>query len=250
MGQLTGKVAVVVGASGQKNFGSSIARRLAAAGAKVVVSARRKEPLEALAADIGGLAVACDVTDESQIANLFSTAKAEFGSVDIAVNSAGGMGGGPIADVTAEDMMPTLQVSFIGAILIFKHAAAAMDNGGSVITISSLTARLPGPGLGIYAGARAGIDYALKVAAIEYAEKKIRFNSIAAGLIETDMTAGLFAMPGVVDGFTSVIPAGRMGTVDDVAEAALWLADEKASGFVNGQLIDLAGGQQMGRLPG
>jgi 3-oxoacyl-[acyl-carrier protein] reductase len=250
MGQLTGKVAVVVGASGQKNFGSSIARRLAEAGAKVVVSARRKEPLEALAAEIGGLAVACDVTEESQIANLFTTAKSEFGRVDIAVNSAGGMGGGPIADVTAEDMLPTLQVSFMGAILIFKHAAAAMDNGGSIITISSLTARLPGPGLGIYAGARAGIDYALKVAAIEYAEKKIRFNSIAAGLIETDMTAGLFAMPGVVDGFTSVIPAGRMGTVDDVAEAALWLADEKASGFVNGQLIDLAGGQQMGRLPG
>ncbi|MCX2980182.1 SDR family oxidoreductase [Halieaceae bacterium IMCC14734] len=250
MGQLTGKVAVVVGASGQKNFGSSIARRLAAAGAKVVVSARRKEPLEELATEIGGLAVACDVTDESQIANLFSTAKAEFGSVDIAVNSAGGMGGGPIADVTAEDMLPTLQVSFMGAILIFKHAAAAMDNGGSIITISSLTARLPGPGLGIYAGARAGIDYALKVAAIEYAEQKIRFNSIAAGLIETDMTAGLFAVPGLVDGFTSVIPAGRMGTVDDVAEAALWLADEKASGFVNGQLIDLAGGQQMGRLPG
>ena len=250
MGQLTGKVAVVVGASGQKNFGSSIARRLAKAGAKVVVSARRKEPLEALASEIGGLAIACDVTDESQIANLFSTAKSEFGRVDIAVNSAGGMGGGPIADATAEDMLPTLQVSFIGAILIFKHAAANMDNGGSIITISSLTARLPGPGLGIYAGARAGVDYALKVAAIEYADKKIRFNSIAAGLIETDMTAGLFAMPGLVEGFTSVIPAGRMGTVDDIAEAALWLADDNTSGFVNGQLIDLAGGQQMGRLPG
>ena len=158
--------------------------------------------------------------------------------------------GGPIAEVTAEDIRPTLEVSFIGAILVFKHAAAAMDNGGSVITISSLTARLPGPGLAVYAGARAGVDYALKVAAVEYAEKKIRFNSIAAGLIETDMTAGLFATPGVVDVFTQAIPAGRMGTLEDIAEAALWLADGKASGFVNGQLIDLAGGQQMGRLPG
>jgi 3-oxoacyl-[acyl-carrier protein] reductase len=250
MGQLDGKVAVVVGASGEKNFGSTIARRLAKAGAKVVVSARRVEPLQALASDIGGLAVACDVTEESQIENLFQTAKKEFGRVDIAVNSAGGLGGGPIADATVEDMLPTLQVSFMGAILIFKHAAAVMEDGGSIMTISSLTARLPGPGLGIYAGARAGIDYALKVAAIEYAEKKIRFNSIAAGLIETDMTAGLFAMEGLVDGFIANIPAGRMGTVDDVAEAALWLADDTASGFVNGQLIDLAGGQQMGRLPG
>jgi 3-oxoacyl-[acyl-carrier protein] reductase len=250
MGQLDGKVAVVVGASGEKNFGSSIARRLAQAGAQVVVSARREEPLQALAQEIDGLAVACDVTDESQIENLFAMAKKTYGQVDIAVNSSGGLGGGSIAEATAEEIRPTLEVSFIGAILVFKHAAAAMDNGGSIITISSLTARLPGPGLGIYAGARAGIDYALKVAAIEYAEKKIRFNSIAAGLIETDMTAGLFAMPGVVELYTGAIPVGRMGTVDDVAEAALWLADDKTSGFVNGQLIDLAGGQQMGRLPG
>ncbi len=250
MGQLDGKVAVVLGASGQKNFGSSIARRLAKAGANVVVSARREKPLQALATEIDGLAVACDVTDESQIENLFAQAKQAYGHVDIADNCSGGLGGGPIAEMTAEDMRPTLEVSFIGAILLFKHAAAAMDNGGSIITISSLTARLPGPGLGIYAGARAGIDYTLKVAAIEYADKKIRFNSIAAGLIETDMTAGLFATPGIVDLFTQAIPAGRMGTVDDVAEAALWLADDNASGFVNGQLIDLAGGQQMGRLPG
>jgi NAD(P)-dependent dehydrogenase (short-subunit alcohol dehydrogenase family) len=250
MGQLDGKVAVVVGASGAKNFGSSIARRLAKAGAKVVVSARRQEPLQALAADIDGLAVACDVTDESQIESLFAKAKETYGQVDIAVNSSGGLGGGPIAEVTAEEIRPTLEVSFIGALLLFKHAAAAMENGGSIITISSLTARLPGPGLGVYAGARAGIDYAIKVAAIEYAEKKIRFNSIAAGLIETDMTADLFAMPGVQELYTAAIPVGRMGTVDDVAEAALWLADENASGFVNGQLIDLAGGQQMGKLPG
>ena len=250
MGQLDGKVAVVIGASGQKNFGSAIARRLAHAGAKVAVSARREEPLQTLAQEIDGLAVACDVTDESQIENLFSRAKEAYGQLDIAVNCSGGLGGGPIAEVTAEDIRPTLEVSFIGAILVFKHAAAAMDNGGSVITISSLTARLPGPGLAVYAGARAGVDYALKVAAVEYAEKRIRFNSIAAGLIETDMTAGLFATPGVVDVFTQAIPAGRMGTLEDIAEAALWLADEKASGFVNGQLIDLAGGQQMGRLPG
>ena len=63
------------------------------------------------------------------------------------------------------------------------------------------------------------------------------------------MTAGLLATPGIVDVYTQAIPVGRMGTVDDVAEAALWLANDNASGFVNGQLIDVAGGQQMGRLP-
>jgi 3-oxoacyl-[acyl-carrier protein] reductase len=249
MSNLEGKTAVIMGASGEANFGSAIARRLAEAGAHVVVAARRLQPLEALATDIDGLAVACDITDEDQLANLFASARQKHGSVDIAINSSGLLANAAVADLNRESILPTLEVSFIGALLFFKHAAAAMDKGGSVITISSLTARLPGPGHAVYAGARAGIDYAMKVAAVEYAAQGVRFNSIAAGLIETDMTAGIFQMPGVVDKFVDEIPVGRMGSLADMAEAALWLADDKASGFINGQLIDLAGGQQMGHLP-
>jgi 3-oxoacyl-[acyl-carrier protein] reductase len=249
MSNLEGKTAVIMGASGEANFGSAIARRLAEAGAHVVVAARRLQPLEALATDIDGLAVACDITDEDQLENLFASARQKHGSVDIAINSSGLLANAAVADLNRESILPTLEVSFIGALLFFKHAAAAMDKGGSVITISSLTARLPGPGHAVYAGARAGIDYAMKVAAVEYAAQGVRFNSIAAGLIETDMTAGIFQMPGVVDKFVDEIPVGRMGSLADMAEAALWLADDKASGFINGQLIDLAGGQQMGHLP-
>jgi 3-oxoacyl-[acyl-carrier protein] reductase len=249
MSNLEGKTAVIMGASGEANFGSAIARRLAEAGAHVVVAARRLQPLEALATDIDGLAVACDITDEDQLANLFASARQKHGSVDIAINSSGLLANAAVADLNRESILPTLEVSFIGALLFFKHAAAAMDKGGSVITISSLTARLPGPGHAVYAGARAGIDYAMKVAAVEYAAQGVRFNSIAAGLIETDMTAGIFQMPGVVDKFVDEIPVGRMGSLADMAETALWLADDKASGFINGQLIDLAGGQQMGHLP-
>jgi len=250
MSDLTGKVAVILGASGEKNFGSAIARRLAQAGANVVVSARRLEPLQSLAADIDGLAVACDITSEADLAALFKAAKDKYGRVDIAVNSCGTHAAGPIAELDRDQIMPTLEISFVGALLFFKHAAAAMPEGGSVITVSSLTARLPGAGYAVYAGARAGIDYAIKVAAQEYAQQGVRFNSIAAGLIETDMTAGFFQVPELVQAFTSQIPAGRMGTVDDMAEATLWLADSKASGFVNGSVIDLSGGQHMGRLPG
>lgn len=249
MGSLSGKTAVVMGASGEANFGTAIARRLAAEGAYVVVAARREAPLQALAANIGGAAVACDATDEEQLARLFATAAESTGKVDIGVYSAGVYAGTPIAEVSADDIRPTLEVSFLGAMLFFKHAAAAMTDGGSVITVSSLTARLPGPGLAIYAGARAGVDYAMKVAAVEYGPQQVRFNSIAAGLIETDMTAGLFAMPPVVQAHIEATPAGRMGTLDDMAEAALFLADESRSGFINGQIIDLAGGQQNGALP-
>ncbi|MEM0953356.1 MAG: SDR family oxidoreductase [Pseudomonadota bacterium] len=244
------KVAVVLGASGDKNFGSASARALAENGYKVVVAARRLEPLETLAADIDGMAVACDISDEAQIENLFKQATAAYGHVDLALNSTGIHAHGMIAELTAEAIQPSLNVSFIGALLFFKHAAAAMPDGGSVVTISSLTARLPGAGYSVYAGARAGIDYAIKVAALEYGAQGVRFNAIAAGLIETDMTAGLFQMPELVDGFVSQIPAGRMGTVDDMAETVLWLADSHRSGFINGSIIDLSGGQHMGRLPG
>jgi 3-oxoacyl-[acyl-carrier protein] reductase len=249
MSDLKGKVAVVLGASGKSNFGYAIAKRLARAGASVVVAARRLEPLKQLAEEIDGMAVACDVTDEGQIEALFAAAVERYGRVDIAVNSTGALVPGMIAELTAEQIRPTLEVSFIAPLLFFKHAAAAMQEGGSVMTISSLTARLPFEGLAVYAGARAGIDYALKIAAVEYREKKIRFNSIAAGLIQTDMTDALFDEPAVLDVHLKVTPAGRMGTLDDMAEAALWLANDKTSGFITGQTIDLAGGQQMGWMP-
>jgi NAD(P)-dependent dehydrogenase (short-subunit alcohol dehydrogenase family) len=249
MKTLTDKTAVVLGASGSSNFGSAIARRLAAEGADVVVAARRQEPLEQLASELGGTAVSCDVTNETDIEQLFAIAQEKYGRVDIAVYSAGMHADAVIAELSAEDIRPTLEVSFVGALLFFKHAAAAMTEGGSVITISSLTARIPGPGLATYSGARAGIDYAIKVAAVEYAERRVRFNSIAAGLIKTDMTEAFFDMEPVMQGHLDATPAGRMGTLDDMAEAALFLADDQRSGYINGQVLDLSGGQQMGRLP-
>ena len=172
MTTLAGKTAVVLGASGTANFGSAIARRLAAQGANIVVAARRKEPLDQLASELGGTSVACDVTREGDIENLFKVASSTYGQVDIAVFSAGIHSGVVIAELTAEDIRPTLDVSLVGALLFFRYAAAAMTDGGSVVTISSLTARIPGPGLAAYSAARAGIDYAIKVAAVEYGDQK------------------------------------------------------------------------------
>lgn len=249
MGTLTGKTAVILGASGEKNFGNAIARRLKKEGANIVVAARRKEPLDVLATELDGLAIACDITDEGQLENLFTSTAEKYGNVDIAVNSCGAYDPLTISELTPETILPTLEVSFMGTLLFIKHATNAMHKGGSIVTISSLTARIPGPGLSVYSGARAGIDYVLKVAAQEYQEKRIRFNSIAAGLIQTDMTNMLFDIPGVEDAHIRETPAGRMGTLEDMAEAALFLADDSRSGYINGTVIDLAGGQQMGHLP-
>ncbi|HIG42534.1 MAG: SDR family oxidoreductase [bacterium] len=248
MTNLKNKIAVVLGASGQNSFGVSIARKFAGAGARVIVAARRLEPLQQLAKEIDGVAVQCDITDEQQIQALFTQAR-EMGSLDIAVNSSGSLAAAPIAMLNKELIQPTLDVSFTGTLLFFRYAAEAMDKGGSIITISSLTARLPGPALGVYSAARAGIDYAVRVAALEYGPQKIRFNSLAAGLIQTDMTDAMFQDPATETRFIKEIPLKRMGTPEDIANAALWLADESASGFVTGQLIDLSGGQHMGHLP-
>ena len=157
MKALAGKTAVVLGASGTSNFGSAIARRLAAEGANVVIAGRRREPLDQLAQELGGTAVVCDVTDEAAIEGLFVNAGESHGHVDIAVYSAGVYAAGPIAELHADMIRPTLEVSFIGALLFFKHAAAAMSNGGSVITVSSLTARLPRPRAGACTPVRAPV---------------------------------------------------------------------------------------------
>jgi NAD(P)-dependent dehydrogenase (short-subunit alcohol dehydrogenase family) len=249
MATLSGKTAVILGASGSANFGSAIARRFAAEGANVVVAARREAPLRQLANELGGIAVACDVTVDGDIERLFDVATQTYGRVDIAVFSAGIHAAAAIADLTADDIRPTMDISVIGALLFFRYAAAAMVEGGSVITVSSLTARIPGPGLAAYSTARAGIDYAVKVAAVEYGAANVRFNSIAAGLIQTDMTEGFFSVQAIVDAHIHATPCGRMGTLDDIAEAALFLADSKRSGYINGQVLDLAGGQHNGRLP-
>ena len=249
MSDLSGKTAIVVGASGQHSFGVAIARRYAKAGAKVVLAARRLEPLQELAKELDGIAIACDMSDESQIKSLFEEAKAQTGRVDIAVNSAGALSAAPISMLTKELIQPTLDVSFTGALLFFRYAAENMENGGSVITISSLTARLPGPALAVYSAARAGIDYGVRVAALEYGPQNIRFNSIAAGLIQTDMTDGMFQDNATETRFLPEIPLRRMGNIEDIASAALYLADDALSGFVTGQLLDISGGQHMGHLP-
>ena len=101
MTDLTGKTAVVIGASGQNSFGNATARKLADQGAKVVVSARRKEALQALAQEIDGIAIACDISEESQIKSLFEEARSQTGRVDIAVNCAGALAAAPISMPTS-----------------------------------------------------------------------------------------------------------------------------------------------------
>jgi NAD(P)-dependent dehydrogenase (short-subunit alcohol dehydrogenase family) len=251
MHALPGKVAVVLGASSRDGIGAAIARALREAGAELVVAARRVEPLAAVAQEMGARAMACDITEEDQLAALAHAVREQHGHLDIAINAAGTAHGRLIRDLTRADIERVTHVHFTGALLFIKHMAAAMTAndppGGAIVTLSSLTATLAGEGLALYAGTKAGVDHAVRVAALEYGRKGIRVNSLAPGLVRTPLTETLFQSPGFERAFARESALGRITTATDVARAALWLSSDEA--FITGQNIQVNGGASLRRLP-
>lgn len=245
---LSGKAAVVLGAS--SGFGRAIAERFAQAGARVLVAARRLELLEPLAKSIDGAAVCCDITRDEEVAALARAALEQFGRLDIAVNSAGFEQLLPLRQLTPDRLDAMRQVQFDGALYFIRHMAGALETcgGGSIVTISSLTAHRPAAGLAAYAGSKRAVEYVSQIAALEYGAERVRVNCVAASLIETPMTANMFKLPMVTEAMLRQTPLPRMGEVRDVVEAVHWLASD-ASSFVTGQTICVDGGGSLTRLP-
>jgi len=246
MGRLDGKAAVVVG--GTSGFGEAIARRFAAEGARVLIGARGGERLERVAKELGVEARACDLTRFDDVKALADAAIESFGELHIAVNSAGFEDNCPVADLEPGRVEAMVAVQFTGALYFLQHMANAMNAGGSVVTISSLTGTLVAEGYAPYAGAKAGINHASRIAASEYGGKGVRFNLVSPTTVETPMVAQLFATPGVREAMVAETPLGDLPDVDDVVEAVLWLASD-ASRFVTGENIHLDGGGALRRLP-
>ena len=247
MGRLTGKIAVILGASDERSMGAATARRFVEEGAKVVLAARRKDAVVAIAEKVGGIGVACDITKEEDIAALVKTAVDTYGGLHIAVNYSGVASEESILEATAETLRQASDVHFVGTALFMKHMAGAMIEGGSIITTSTLTALVQAPGLSAYAGSKAGADMIMKVAANELGERNIRVNSIAPGFTKSAMTEDYFAMEAVTKAFLREMPLGRFPTVEDIANAALWLASDES--FTTGQIIDITAGQSLRRIP-
>lgn len=239
MGQLDGQVAVVVG--GHSGFGEAISRRFADEGATVVVAGRRAELVD----------VVCDITDDEQVQALVATTQQRHGAIHIAVNCAGYEQSTAIADLTPDkiDAMHAVQLS--GALYCMRHlgnAIAEHGEGGAFLSLSSLTAHNPSRGLAAYASAKAGVEYATKIAAVEYGERLVRFNCIAAALIETPMTERIFRFEPLIQAVRELTPLGRMGTVDDIAGAALFLCGPDGS-YITGQTLCVDGGASLLTLP-
>ncbi len=247
-GRLEGKVAIVVG--GGTGFGQATVRRFSEEGATVVVAGRRLEVAEEVADTYGGTAARCDVTDDESVQALVATTLERHGDVDIAISYAGFTEPISIRDLTPELMAPMIDVQFNGAMYFIRHCANAMaaHGGGSLINISSTTAQRPTTRHIAYAAAKAGIEYATQVAALDYGPDQVRVNCIAPHLIETEMTSEIFAMKLPVEAVRLQTPLGRMGTPDDIANCALFLASDEAN-YISGQTIVVDGANSTQKLP-
>jgi NAD(P)-dependent dehydrogenase (short-subunit alcohol dehydrogenase family) len=244
--QLRNKVAVVLGASAEGGTGWAIAEALAAAGAKVMVASRSLAPLEKLAGKIGGKAIACDAGRESDIIRLVQATVDTFGKIDIAVNAAGLPMLGMIADAQADTLQQALDVNYLGNVHFVKQAAAAMNDGGSIVLITSASAVQPMQPHFAYACAKAATDCLVRYAALEYGPRGIRVNSLQPGPIKSDMSKHLFAIPGVEPVFAREVPLGRVGLPEDYADVVLWLS---GPAFVTGVNLPVSGGNHLTRIP-
>jgi 3-oxoacyl-[acyl-carrier protein] reductase len=249
MSKLTGRVAIVTGAS--KGIGAEIARVLAAAGAAVVVNyAGSREGAETVVSAIkaaGGkaLAVQADVAKLEDAQRLVAQTVKAFGAPDILVNNAGVYEFAPLEAVTAEHFHRQFNVNVLGLLQVTQEAAKHFPaKGGSVINISSVVSTLSLPGSSVYAATKAAVDTITRVLSQELGGRKIRVNSINPGMIETEgtRTQGITGSD-FEKNVLAKTPLGRIGQPDDVAKVALFLASEEA-GWISGEAIRTAGGMR------
>jgi 3-oxoacyl-[acyl-carrier protein] reductase len=247
MSTLTGKVAVVTGAS--KGIGAGIAKSLAAAGASVVVNyASSKSGADTVVDAItkaGGKAVAVqgDVSKQADAQAIIDAAIKNFGKLDILVNNSGVYEFGAIEAITPEHFHRQFDINVLGLLLVTQAAVKHLPKGGSIINIGSVVARLTPPQSAVYTGTKGAVDAITGVLARELGPRQIRVNSLNPGLVETEgtKTAGTSGPDSEMEKWVvSVTPLGRVGQPKDIADIAVFLASD-TSGWLTGETL-LAGG--------
>ncbi|MGE3639665.1 MAG: SDR family NAD(P)-dependent oxidoreductase [Pirellulales bacterium] len=247
MSQLKNKVAVVTGAS--KGIGAAIAKRLAAAGATVVVNyssskAEADKVVEEITKKGGkGVAVQANLAKPEEVAKLFAETKKQFDKVDILVNNAGIYAFAPLAEVTPDLFHKQFDLNVLGLLLATKEAVKLMGtNGGAVVNISSVAARSAPPTTSVYSATKGAVDSITRSLSQELGAKKIRVNSVNPGMIETEgvRAAGIHDSDFAAQVLAQT-PLGRIGQPDDIASAVLFLVSDDSS-WVTGETFYISGG--------
>jgi 3-oxoacyl-[acyl-carrier protein] reductase len=246
MSKLTGKVAVVTGAS--KGIGAAIAKSLAAEGAAVVVNyASSKAGADAVVSAItkaGGKAVAVggDVSKAAEARGIIDAAIKNYGRLDILVNNSGVYEFAAIEAITEDQFHRLFNINVLGLLLTTQAAVQHLSKGGSIINIGSTISRLKPAGTVVYTATKGAIDAITGVFAKEFAAKKIRVNSINPGIVETEGThSGGFIGTDFEKGLVAQTPLGRTGQPADIASIAVFLASDD-SGWLTGELQFASGG--------
>jgi NAD(P)-dependent dehydrogenase (short-subunit alcohol dehydrogenase family) len=244
-----GGVMIVTG--GSRGIGAATARLAATRGYAVCVNYRReRDAAERLAKDIGAgaIAVAGDVSDEGDVLRLFETVDCELGPVSALVNNAGIVDlGTRVEAITPARLQRMFAVNVFGSFLCAREAVKRMSRrhggkGGVIVNLSSIAAKLGGPGEYVdYAAAKGAIDTFTVGLAKEVGDEGIRVNAVRPGIIRTEIHLSS-GDPGRVERIGAAAPLGRPGEAEEVARVILWLASEESS-YMSGALVDVSGGR-------
>ena len=245
---LAGKVAIVTG--GGRGIGKAIAHRLAAAGANVAIASRKMENLKATAEEFSSLPgktvpIECHVGRAEQLERLVKETEDQLGPVDILVNnSATNIGQGPSLEVTDDMFAKMFEINVLSSVRLIRHVVPKMiehNQGGSIINIVSIAGLRPQAGGLLYSATKAALIMMTRTWAIEFGKHKVRVNSIAPGLIQTDFSEYFWKNAEYVKRLEATQPLPRIGTPDEIGGIALYLASDDSS-FVTGQTFVIDGG--------
>ena len=245
-GRMQGKVAFVTG--GGSGIGAATAMRFAQEGATVVICGRRREPLEELAARIGADggrtdAVVADVSDEAGFVAALESAAQRHGSLDVLVNNAMAYTWGSIEETSTADWHANFSTSVDGTFWGTRTAMRLMKGkGGAIVNVSSICGSLGTPWMAGYSAAKAAIDNFSRAAAAEGAPHGIRVNVVIPAVVETPATAGMLADAASRRNTEKLIPMGRVGRPEELANAILFLASDEAS-YITGASLPVDGGR-------
>jgi NAD(P)-dependent dehydrogenase (short-subunit alcohol dehydrogenase family) len=245
---MTAEVVLITGAL--TGIGRATAVAFAEAGARLVVSGRHDDAGKALTDELRGLGaeavfVRADVRRDDDVRNLVDQAVARFGRLDVAVNNAGTEGRpGPVTTQTADDYAAMFDTNVLGTLLGMKHELRVMQaqGSGSIVNISSTMGERGAANMALYAGSKHAVEGMTKSAALEAAAFGVRVNAVAPGPTDTGMLDRLTGTADKKAAFYAAVPMKRGGTPQEVADAILFVASDKAS-FITGQIIRVNGGK-------